>query len=1042
MLPPKIIEKLGRRIEKLRAWRYAVLAEVPLEEWETDEHLRTPPEGSGWAPAPVGSTFGAHWNTTWFRAQIEIPREARGRRVFYRHRSHTDKLLWVDGAPFAGMNHAHEEVLLHAPARGGETHLLHVEAYTGHPIPGFDAYAEPRMYTHQFTERDPGVEPPLPLECSALVCEREAVAGLFFDADVLYRTARMLDENSLRRAKILSALNNALNLVPMQWADEAELEAAAAAARKALAPALALKNGPTAPRVGIAGHCHIDIGWLWPVRESIRKAAKSFSTVLNLMDQYPGFRFQQSQPWLYDVIETHYPALLPKIQKRVKEGRWEPNGGMWVEADCNVPSGESLVRQFLEGRKKTRELFGYTGDTLWLPDVFGYSAALPQILRKSGIQNFVTSKINWGDTNRFPYDTFLWEGIDGTQIFTHYINTMGEFMGYNAPVLPEASQHVWNRVQHKEVQDATLSSVGWGDGGGGPTREMCEYAARMADLEGCVRTEWVNVSEFLRELREAPARRPVWSGELYLEYHRGTYTAQARTKRYNRKLEFLLREVELYASMAMPFGAPYPAATLESYWRVLLTNQFHDIIPGSSIRRVYEVAEAEYARLEEKLTALKSDALAALAGQLIPDAEGRAWIVANPLSWNREDLALIPDPDATSACDGEGRALPCQKTPKGLAVRVRAGSLSVAPIALRDREPEVTSPFRYSGKGLETPHYTIAFDKAGRIKQLVDKEANRDIVQPGAALNQFYTAEDMPLFWDAWDIDRYYRDHVQTVENLESRELLADGPLFLAIRSAWKIGRRSRLVQDMHVYAHTRRIDFKTRVDWREERTLLKAGFPLDIHAPHIRAEIQFGHVLRNLHENTSWDRARFEACAHKWVDLSEGDYGVALLNDCKYGYDTLDGMLSLTLLRSPRCPDEQADIGAHEFTYALLPHHRPFAVESVVREAYALNAPLTAAPGAETGGAAPAIAFCQVSNPKVLVEAVKKAEADNAVIIRLYEAGNTRGPVEISFGRPVKKAVSCNLMEEEDTPLKTRDDTAEFNIAPFEIKTLKVYFR
>jgi alpha-mannosidase len=1041
MLPPKIIKKLGLRIEKLKQWRYAHVADVALEMAETSEHFRKPPVSLQFGPAPIGCTWGTHWNTTWFRGSIEVPRTCKGKRVFYRHVSHTDKLLWLDGNAFAGMNHAHEEVLLHRSARGGEAHEIYVEAYTGHPIPGMSPHDD-GMYTHQFTERDPGVEPPLPLEASALVYEREHVAALYYDADVLYRTACMLDENSLCRAHILVALNEALNLIPMQWAEEAELESAATTARKRLAPMMATKNGPTTPTVGIVGHCHIDIGWLWPVKESIRKAAKSFSTILNLMDDYPEFRFQQSQPWLYDVLETHYPELLTKIKKRVKEGRWEPNGGMWVEADCNVTGGESLVRQFLEGRKKTRALFGYTSDTLWLPDVFGYSAALPQIFQKCGIKNFVTSKINWGDTNRFPYDTFDWEGIDGTRVFTHYINMMGEFMGYNAPVLPEASKQVWDRVQHKEVQDATLSSVGWGDGGGGPSREMCENAVRMKNLEGCPNTEWVNVSKFLEGLRDGSATRPLWVGELYLEYHRGTYTTQSRTKRYNRKLELLLREVELYASMAMAHGAPYPAEKLETHWRTLLTNQFHDIIPGTSIRRVYEVAEAEYAAMEEDLLGIRREALTVLGAQLHPDSENRGHLVANSLSWAREDIVVVADADGVGACDGEGRTLSCQECEAGLAVLVKTGSLSVSPVALRERVGDSESPFSYTGKGLETPFYTIAFDRAGFITQLYDKEANREVVAEGKTLNQFYTAEDRPLFWDAWDIDRFYRDHVTPVETMTSRELIADGPLFLTIRSTWSVGRGSTLTQDMVLYAHTRRIDFVTHLDWQEERTLLKTGFGIDVHSAQIRSEIQFGHVLRNTHENTSWDQAKFESCAHKWVDLSEGNYGVALLNDCKYGYDTLDDQVSLTLMKSPRAPDEKADIGEHHFTYALFPHDGPFSAERVVREAYALNVPMVTLALESTEGTERALDFCKVSNPNVVVEAVKKTEADDAIIVRLYEAGNTRGDVTVSFGRPLKKVYTCNLMEEETEAIKARNDDVTFGILPFEIKTLMVYFR
>jgi len=402
----------------------------------------------------------------------------------------------------------------------------------------------------------------------------------------------------------------------------------------------------------------------------------------------------------------------------------------------------------------------------------------------------------------------------------------------------------------------------------------------------------------------------------------------------------------------------------------------------------------------------------------------------------------VPGVEGGGACDGEGRALTCQKTAGGLAVLVKAGSLSVSAIALRDREGGETSPFAYSGKGLETPFYTIAFDKAGALSRLYDKAARREIVVPGRALNQFYTAEDMPLFWDAWDIDRYYRDHVAPVTELISRELAADGPLFLAVRTQWRVGRASTLTQDMAVYAHTRRIDFITRLDWQEEHTLLKTGFALDVNTAQIRGEIQYGHVLRNTHENTSWDRARFESCAHKWVDLSEGNYGVALLNDCKYGYDTLDGQVSLTLMKSPRCPDEEADIGEHAFTYALLPHEGPFTPEVVVREACALNAPLHVAKLHPGDGTALALDCCKVDNPNVVVEAVKKAEGDDALIVRLYEAGNTRGDVTVSFGRAIRKAYTCNLMEEEAESLRIRNDDVTFAIKPFEIVTIMVYWR
>lgn len=1042
MLPPKVVEKLERRVALLKRWRYAEVAPVPLEMAETPDHLRTPPDHLAYAPAPVGCLWGSHWSTVWFRGRIEVPRDLKGGRLYYRHESFSDKLLWVDRRPFCGMNHKHNEALLLKAARGGESFEIHVEAYTGHPIPGADPY-RPEMYTHQFCAFDPGQDPPLRLQSSALVRERAETAALFYNASVLLRTAGILEAASLRRAAILDGLNAALDLVPLRWEDEAALEEAARAANKRLAPLLASKNAPTTPHFGIVGHCHIDVGWLWPVRESIRKAAKSFSSVLNLMDDYPGFRFHQSQPALYEMIEREYPDLMPLVKKRVKEGRWEPNGGMWVEADCNLAGGEALVRQFLEGRKKTVELFGYKADTLWLPDVFGYSAALPQILRKCDIENFVTSKINWNDTNRFPFTTFWWEGIDGTEVFSHFINTTGEFHGYNANVYPETARNTWDRVQRPDCQDATLGSVGFGDGGGGPTREMCEHAARMADLEGCPRTSWVNVSEFLKRLREQPAARPRWVGELYLEYHRGTYTSQARTKRWNRKLEFLLREVELYSVMARPLGLDYPAEALQRHWRTLLTNQFHDILPGSSIRAVYETAEAEYAAMREALLVLRDAALDTLARGFVPDTGGQAWIVANPLSWPRDAIARIDGVDAAGAVDAEGRALPCQRVDGGIAVRVALPPLAAAPVALRARAAGAPSPFAYAKGVLETPHYRIAFDKAGRVTSLVDKAHNREIVRPGGRLNEFLTAEDLPIYWDAWDIERYYRDKIVREDRMESREVADDGPLFFTLRSRHRIGRRSTLAQDLTVYAHSRRIDFRTTVDWRERQTLLKAAFAIDVHGPHWRNEIQFGHVVRTRHDNTPWDAAQFEVCAHKWVDVSEGDYGVALLNDCKYGHDRLENGVAITLLKAPVCPDEEADQGQHDFTYALLPHAGPFSVETVVREAYALNAPpaVHRAPR-EAGGDARLARFATVDNPNVIVEAVKKAEADDAVIVRLYEAGGTRGPATLAFDRPIRKAAECNLLEERDANARHRGAEILFDIRPFEIKTFKIHFK
>jgi len=1040
MRAPKIIEKLEKRLELLATWRYVKILDVPLEMMETEEHLRQPPVDASFVPAPLGSRFGRHWATVWFRTTITLPRECRGRRVYYRKRSFAEKLLFVNGALAGAMNPFQHEVLLQKSPKGGESLELYIETYCGHPIADPDPH-RPEAFIHQFIMWDPGQDPPLLLESSELLMEREQVAGLFYDADTLFRTAKILPENSRRKALLIDGVNRALDKLPWEWETEDELESAAKAIRKELAPLLNAKNTPSTPQVGIVGHAHIDIGWLWPVRESIRKAARTFSSVLGLMDDYPDMRFVQSQPWLLDVVQQHYPELLPRIRKRVKEGAWEPNGGMWIEADCNVPSGESLVRQFLEGRKKLQELFGYKGDTLWLPDVFGYSAALPQILRLCEIDHFVTSKINWNDTNKFPYDTFWWEGIDGTAVFSHFINTTQAFWGYNSPVLPEAVQDPWDQVRDKAIQDSCISAVGFGDGGGGPSREMCEYASRMKDVEGCLKTEWVNTSQFLKRLREQDVAWPRWCGELYLELHRGTYTTQARTKRYNRKLEFLLREVEFYAALAMNHGAPYPTEALETHWRTLLTNQFHDILPGSSIREVYTVAEAEYAAMTTALEALRDQALAAIGATFIRDPDNEAHIVGNALSWRRTTLVPLANDGFNSACDASGAPLVAQRHEGALYIKTELPSMSATAIALRKAKEDAVSPFHYSGKTLESPFYSVQFDKAGKIIALKDKAADRDLVRPGQRLNDLMSFEDFPVNWDAWDIDRFYRDKKQHEDRLLSRELVADGPLFIILRSHYSIGRRSVLTQDMVFYAHTPRIEFRTRVEWHERHTLLKAAFPLAIHAHQWRNEIQFGHVTRNTHANTPWDVARFEVCAHKWVDVSEADYGVALLNDSKYGHDCLDDAISITLLKSSTGPDAEADQGVHEFTYALYPHQGPFSA-AVVQEAYDLNLPPTAYRLGETAGNAAFMEWCNLSEPNIIIEAVKKAEADDAYIVRLYECEHRSTKVKLSFSPVLKKVTACNLMEERDQAVDYRKHTVLLEFRPFEIKTLKIYFK
>lgn len=1036
MIPPKALRKIEKRLERLKIWRFRSVAQVPLEIAETLDHFYQPPDHLDYKEAPFGLQWGSNWSTAWFRGTVRVPEECEGQTLFYRLGTVAEMMIFLEGIPHCIMNPARPEGRLLQKAEGGEAFPMYIEAYAGHLYPGGHPFPG-KMRLHQCCHSWADKKFPHTLESSDLLVTRPETDKLFYEADTLFDLAKILGENTLRRAQIIDGLNQAIDMVPMHWESEEELEAGCQEARARLAPLLEVENGPTTPFVGMVGHAHMDIAWLWPLKETIRKTARTFSGMLNLMEDYPELTFMQSQPVMIQMAEDHYPALLPKVKAAVASGAWEPNGGMWVESDCNLPSGESLVRQFLEGRKKTMEAFGYAGDTLWLPDVFGYSAALPQIMKGCGIANFVTAKLNSNDVNPLPYAAFDWEGIDGTRVFAHRL--VSKQRGYNGHVTPKDHQDCWDDVPQKELQDRTLLSVGFGDGGGGVNRDMCEYARRMTDLEGCVKTGFVNASDFLAELREQTAdERPCWAGELYFEAHRGTYTSQARSKRYNRRLEFLLQEVELLYSMAAGTGLDYPSEALQKHWRTLLTNQFHDILAGSSIRSVHERAEEEYAAMEDDLNRLKGAAVRHIAGSTDAAGSDGTYAVFNPLSWTREDIVELDG--AEGVCGSDGNALPVQQIPGDqprMAVAVTTPPLSITTLRRCDETTQPTSPFRHEDNTLETPFYTVTFDDAGKITSLVDKEVQRELVQAGRRLNDLYIAEDIPIVLDAWNIDEYYRDTVRAEDRLQSREVSADGPLYFSLRSEYAVGRKSKLTQEMVFYARNRRIDFRTEVDWQETHQLLKAGFPLDINADQYRSEIQFGHVCRPAHRNTTFEQARFEICAHKWIDISEGNYGVALLNDCKYGHDALDGMWSITLLKAAIGPDELADRGHHEFTYSLQPHCGDFSVESVVRPAYELNRPVTAVKSMGTDERI----FCQVSNPNVVLETVKKAEEDDALVLRLYEAGNTRGPVTLAFEAPVRSAAICNMVESQDQPIEAGSETVKMTMRPFEVKTLKVCF-
>lgn len=961
----------------------------------------------------------------WFRTELTVPDSMEGKPMWIRIRTQIDEwddgknpqfLLFVDGRVTQGIDMNHREVKLSAHAKAGQKLQLDLQAYTG------TLHSEFCLIADVF-ELD------------------EKIEKLYYDLWVPGLAFPRMDEDDKVRKDMEFILNEAVNLLdlrdPYSEAFYRSVDSASAYLEKALYEE---KAGYADVIATCIGHTHIDVAWWWTVAQTREKVARSFSTVLKLMEEYPNYKFMSSQPQLYQFLKERYPEVYEQIKERVKQGRWEPEGGMWVEADCNLTSGESLVRQFLHGKRFFREEFGVDNEILWLPDVFGYSGALPQIMKKSGIKYFMTTKLAWNQFNKVPNDTMLWRGIDGSEILTHLITTLGVgqpetnfFTTYNGMLHPDAIMGGWKRYQNKDMNNDILISYGYGDGGGGPTREMLETSLRLEKgIKGIpkVRQEFSRTyfEELDRRVR-ADKRLAVWEGEFYFEYHRGTYTSMARNKRANRKSELGLMDLELFSVMAKE-KVPYPKEELDRMWKTVLLNQFHDILPGSSIKEVYEVTKAEYEQIGEQLEKLSRERIR----KLTPAGEGIT--LYNTTGFMRDDIVNLGTCSAEALCDESGTLYPVQQTAEGAIAYVKGlpakGWRTFAEKAAAEQPP---IPFALDHGVLETPFYRIRVDENGLFESIFDKEFEREVIQEGKAANLFRMYEDKPMCYDNWDIDIYYTEKswdAVEAERVEWREL---GPVRATLYVERKIS-NSRICQEICFYADDRRIDFRTRVDWKEYQHLLKVHFPVDVHTDEATFDIQFGNLTRKTHTNTSWDKARFESCGQKWIDVSEGHYGVSLLNDCKYGHSVHDGDLALTLIKSGVDPNPAADKEEHVFTYSIYPHGETWRAAQTVKKAYFVNQPVWVQEGGEAGGS---FSLASVDRPNVVIETIKEAEDGDGVIVRLYESENARTKVALTFGSLVDTAEECNLMEEKEADAEVEGNRISFTIRPYEIKTFRI---
>ncbi|MFI7483964.1 alpha-mannosidase [Kocuria sp. M1R5S2] len=998
------------RAEYLRPALHRRSAPLRLTAWEVPDEPVPFAEavGRSFTPFAAGSAWGRPWGTVWFHATGSVLSGWRGE-------AGTSAELVVD----LGFNDAlpgfQAEATVYTPSGRivkaiepmnrsvaleglvGDDGLvdLYIEAAANPRVKLRDLFT-PTPYGDKATA---GTDRLYRLGRADVALLDQEVWELEQDCAALVGLLEQLPESSQRRAGILQALDQAVDAM-----DPDDISGTAPAGRAVLAPALSRPASASAHRLHAVGHAHIDSAWLWPTRETVRKVARTFSNVCDLIDSHPGFVFAASSAQQYAWLKEYYPDLFERVREKVRSGNFVPVGGMWVESDTNLPGGEALVRQFLAGKTFFLREFGVDTEEVWLPDSFGYSAALPQIVAAAGARWFLTQKISWNETNVMPHHTFFWEGIDGTQVFTHFppVDTYNSDLGA-ADLARAESQYA-----EKGIGTTSLVPFGYGDGGGGPTREMLAAAARTRSLEGSPTVTLSSPRAFFEDAESEYPQPPVWSGELYLEFHRGSYTSQARTKRGNRRSEHLLREAELWATTAaVRVGAPYPAAALERIWHTVLLQQFHDILPGTSIAWVHQEAERNYAEVEARLESIIGAAVTALLGE------------------GENSVALNAGPYAVGGVPalGGGRAVAHGTTPNGRA----------------ERRIERVDGGYVCDNGL----VRLRVDDAGLIRSMVDLRADRELLPAGRTANLLQLHRDTPTQWDAWDIDDHYR---RTTEDLDAAagvgiERRGDRDVLVVHREFGA----SSVTQTLSLEPGSPTVEIRTEIDWHERKKLLKLAFPFDIHADRATSEIQFGHVHRPTHANTSWDAARFETVAHRWVHVGEADYGVAVANDATYGHDITRSRngsrdsattVRLSLLRAPVFPDPGADQGRHTMNVSL---RVGAAVADAVREGYRLNLPVRTVEGVGDTEIRP---LFTVSNDAVVVEAVKPAEDGGGdVVVRLYEAHGTRARAAVRADFPTASVTETDLMER-DVPAgavtAVDGNTAHLELRPFQLLTLR----
>lgn len=960
-------------------------------------------------PYKVGDTFGPTWWTCWFKVSLRIPDAWKGKEVHLVWESDGEAMVWRNGQPVQGLTKEGEKTSYILTESLKDEDPKSVTLYVELACNGLFGAGQGSMIAAPDPNRKYSVQK------AELVVFNRDVRELLTDFEMMVDIVKLLGEGDQRGYQALFIVNEMVNLC--EPANPSSFPKAHSLAQKFLTQ----RNGESQHTVHAMGHCHIDSAWLWPYEETIRKCARSWVTVIRLMEKNPEFVFTCSQAQQFQWVKCWYPGLFSEIQHYVQRGQFIPVGGTWVEMDGNLPSGESMVRQFLEGQRFFQQEFGNYCKEFWLPDTFGYSAQLPQIMQGSGITRFLTQKLSWNLVNTFPHNTFFWEGLDGSQVLTHFPPGNSYEMKGKVEDLVNTLKN--NKDKGRANHSAAL--FGFGDGGGGPTQLMLDRLQRVQDTDGLPKVQMSSPDRLFSQLQADSALLCTWTGELFLELHNGTYTTQAQIKQGNRQCETLLHDIEVASSLALCMDKTfqYPSKQLQELWRLLLLNQFHDVIPGSCIEMVVEDAMRYYQDIRSEGARLLREACSVLGSK---EKKRDCTAAFNSLPWDRNEVVQLQ----------EGTAQP------GLAL-VRVPSVGVATVK-ESSQPETPVTVTTQDDGtvlMENGILRVVVNKDGSLASLLLLKANREAISDGCLGNQFVLFDDVPLYWDAWDVMDY---HLQTrkpvVEVVRPIEVGSSGGLRGSVSFTLRISDKSTITQEIRVDALCPYVKFNTQVEWRESHKFLKVEFPVRVRSPNATYEIQFGHLQRPTHRNTSWDWARFEVWGHKWADLSEHGFGVALLNDCKYGYSVHQNTMTLSLLRAPKAPDANADMGTHRFTYAIMPHTGSFQDASVIQHAYNLNFPLRLTPGASD--TVPVSAF-SVNSTAVILETIKQAEdRKDALLVRTYESHGSSVTALLSTSLPVREAWHCDLLERPDpdhpAPITTSGITLNFR--PFQIVSLILY--